>query len=90
MIEEIHSYVSGRVQGVGFRLVVNRHALYHKIRGFVRNLPDGRVEICAQGEIHAIQNFFNDIRENPGRASIDRFEEEKVRCGRLYSSFEVQ
>jgi acylphosphatase len=87
MMEEIHAVISGLVQGVGFRSLVSRYAVAHNIKGFVRNLPDGKVEICAQGAAVAIREFFNEIRQVPGRASIERFEEKKTSCGKKYSTF---
>lgn len=42
-------YFTGRVQGVGFRYVTQSIALRHPVTGFVRNLPDGRVELVAEG-----------------------------------------
>jgi acylphosphatase len=42
-------YFSGRVQGVGFRYTVKNVALQHNISGYVRNLPDGRVELVMEG-----------------------------------------
>lgn len=89
MMEEVQVQASGVVQGVGFRSLVHRYALKHGIKGFVRNLPDGRVEICAQGTKGALREFFDDIRKNPGRASIDRFDEKKGECGKIYSTFEI-
>lgn len=89
MIEQIQVYVSGIVQGVGFRSLVGRCALKHNIKGYVRNLEDGQVEICAQGTNKAIQEFFNEIQKNPGRALIERFDEQKAECIKIYSSFEV-
>ncbi len=88
-MEEIHATISGLVQGVGFRSLVKRYALAHNIKGFVRNLPDGKVEICAQGEAVAIQKFYNQIRKEPGRAAIERFEEKKVEFGIKHSAFQV-
>jgi acylphosphatase len=89
MMEEIHAKVTGLVQGVGFRSLVSRYALEHNIKGFVRNLPDGTVEICAQGAAVALKEFFNEIRKSPGRASIERLEEKKTECGIKHSSFRV-
>ncbi len=45
-----HIFYSGRVQGVGFRFTVQRAATDLDLRGWVKNLPDGRVEILAQGD----------------------------------------
>lgn len=42
-------YFSGRVQGVGFRYTVKNIALQHNISGYVKNLPDGRVELVMEG-----------------------------------------
>jgi acylphosphatase len=42
-------FFSGRVQGVGFRYTVKNIAMRHNVSGFVRNLPDGRVEVVIEG-----------------------------------------
>jgi len=44
-----HCYFSGRVQGVGFRYTVKNIAIQHNVSGFVRNMPDGRVELVLEG-----------------------------------------
>jgi len=44
-----HIIFTGRVQGVGFRFTTHRIALRHQLTGWVRNLPDGTVEMFAQG-----------------------------------------
>ena len=49
--------VSGRVQGVFYRATTARFALELKIRGYARNLPDGRVEVLAYGEETAVDAF---------------------------------
>ena len=46
----LEAFVSGEVQMVGFRMFVQRHARQLGLRGFVRNRPDGRVEVGAEGE----------------------------------------
>jgi acylphosphatase len=47
--QELHAYVNGWVQGVGYRYFVVNKALALGLRGYVRNLNDGRVEVLAQG-----------------------------------------
>lgn len=47
---QLHVYFTGIVQGVGFRYTVHRYASDMGIGGWVRNLPDGRVEMKAEGE----------------------------------------
>ncbi len=89
-MQEIHIFVSGTVQGVGFRAMVKRHALLHDIKGFVRNLSDGRVEICAQGHSEQIHQFMQTVRTKPGTAFISNIETKYTPCRETYSSFEVR
>jgi acylphosphatase len=53
----------GRVQGVGFRYTAHRIAHRHQLTGFVRNLPDGTVEMLAQGPAGDIDDYIRDIKE---------------------------
>ena len=66
--------VSGRVQGVGFRWFVLRRAEALGLRGWVRNLPDGRVEIVAAGSPEAIGDIDAAIRAGPRLARVDDVE----------------
>jgi acylphosphatase len=52
---------SGRVQGVGFRFTVQRIACRYGIRGYVRNLPDGNVEMLAQESAKNVAAMLRDI-----------------------------
>lgn len=54
---------AGRVQGVGFRATTAQIAARHPVAGYVRNLPDGRVELVCQGERSAVDRFLADVRE---------------------------
>lgn len=56
-------YYSGNVQGVGFRAMAAWIARHHPVRGWVRNLPDGRVELLADGPADAVDRFLADVRE---------------------------
>jgi acylphosphatase len=60
-------YYSGRVQGVGFRFTSQRLAADFAVGGYVRNLPDGRVELVAQGESGALDGFLAAVRSEMGR-----------------------
>lgn len=64
--------VFGRVQGVGFRYFALRAAGKHEIVGYVRNEPDGSVEILATGEEGNLENFLALIGRGPSHARIDR------------------
>jgi acylphosphatase len=58
-MQTIQLFVSGRVQGVGFRACVRRIALGMNINGTVMNLPDGRVQIIASGESIILEKFLS-------------------------------
>lgn len=89
-MQEIHIFVSGTVQGVGFRAVVKRHALLYDIKGYVRNLPDGRVEICAQGHGDQINQFIHTMQSKHGSGTISAIETKYKPMQESFSSFEVR
>lgn len=60
---------SGRVQGVGFRYTVKQVAAGYEVAGTVRNLPDGRVELVAEGARDELEAFRQGIRD----AGLDGF-----------------
>jgi len=58
-----HVIFIGRVQGVGFRFTAHRMAQRHLLTGFVHNLPDGTVEMLAQGPARDINDCIQDIKD---------------------------
>ena len=58
MITQAHIFYSGTVQGIGFRYTTQRFALELGLRGWVKNLHDGRVEILAEGKKELIEELF--------------------------------
>jgi acylphosphatase len=63
--------VRGRVQGVGFRYFVEDAASVEGVRGWVRNLPDGRVEALVEGDAEAVERMAHKIRRGPPGARVD-------------------
>lgn len=61
-----HVYYTGRVQGVGFRFAVERLARGATVRGFVRNLSDGRVELVAEGPEEHVTALLSEIQRAMG------------------------
>ncbi|MDP8253908.1 MAG: acylphosphatase [Candidatus Kaelpia aquatica] len=73
MVKRIQIYYSGRVQGVGFRFTVERIALdMRDIVGWVKNLPDGRVEVVAEAEEDDLKVFLGNIRNGIMKSYIKR------------------
>jgi len=70
MTERVHLFVSGRVQGVFFRVDTQREAQSLGLVGWVRNLPDGRVEIVAQGDAEAVRALVEWSHLGPLRAEV--------------------
>ena len=59
-------HYSGRVQGVGFRYTAHGLAQGYAVAGYVRNLPDGRVELVAEGTPEDLDEFLAAIRDALG------------------------
>jgi acylphosphatase len=66
--------VCGRVQGVFFRHTTKTRAAALGLRGWVRNLPDGRVEVLAEGSRAALELLVAFCQEGPPRARVDRLD----------------
>jgi acylphosphatase len=70
--------VSGRVQGVGFRYFAADAAAREGLHGWVRNLPDGRVEISAEGDVEAMDRFERTIRQGPRGSRVEAVDVDHV------------
>ena len=90
MIRMTRRYIiSGRVQGVGFRHFVRSQAKRMNVGGWVRNLPDGRVEAVATAEGEVLALFESAIRSGPSLASVERVETAEQSQSE-FDSFEVR
>ncbi|MGC9071821.1 MAG: acylphosphatase [Acidilobus sp.] len=78
--------VTGFVQGVGFRAYVRRHALSLGLRGYAKNMPDGSVEVVAQGDEQAIRDLIDVLRGSD--FEIDSIETAEL-SGCNYAGFRV-
>jgi acylphosphatase len=83
-------FISGDVQGVGFRFFAQRAAARHQVVGFVRNLDDGRVEALAEGPAQSVEAFKSELATGPRYSSVDHFEEITLDPSGTYSSFRIE
>lgn len=66
--------VRGRVQGVGYRAFAQQKALELGLSGYAENLPDGRVEVVAEGPKEALEVFLHHLRQGPRLARVEEVE----------------
>jgi acylphosphatase len=82
--------VSGLVQGVFFRHFTQVNARELKLRGWVRNLPDGRVEAEAVGERGLIEDLIKQLRVGPPASRVTGVEVQWLTQDPEYTSFDVR
>lgn len=67
---QLHAYVQGDVQGVGFRYFVRQRAAQLAVAGWVRNLKDGRVELMAEGSRADLEALLATVRQGPRGSQV--------------------
>jgi acylphosphatase len=82
--------ISGEVQGVGYRFFAQRAAARHQVTGYVRNLPDGRVEAVAEGPLDNVEAFKHDLATGPAFAQVENIEELHIEPTGSYSFFRIE
>ena len=85
-----HAVVTGRVQGIGFRYSAVHEARSLGILGTVANLPDGSVEVSAEGNLHSLQRFLAWLRKGPPGARIHDVEVSWAPPTGSYTRFDVE
>lgn len=73
-MKRVHLWISGNVQGVGFRASTRRRAKNNNVTGWVKNLEDGRVEAVFEGEEDNVAEVMDWAREGPAIASVEDLE----------------
>ncbi len=85
-----HYLIRGRVQGVGYRYFALDAAERHGIRGYVRNLPSGDVEVHAEGDEAALELFKSQLERGPRMARVHEVVESELPASGSYSSFLIR
>lgn len=89
MLEEIHLIFWGRVQGVGFRAIIARYAEKYGLKGTVKNLENGTVEVFGAGKRSALESFVKAIKDHKGVLSIEKIEMEYSPLKKEYPDFHI-
>lgn len=82
--------VSGRVQGVFYRASAQTQALSIGLRGWTRNLPDGRVEVFAAGTEQALDALQRWLAQGPPMAAVDTVERQPGEPAEAPATFEIR
>lgn len=82
--------ISGRVQGVGFRYFAERVANQLGIRGYVKNLSTGSVEVYAIGNENSLEQLKRHLAEGPRSARVTSLDESEETVSAEYSRFEIE
>ena len=83
-------FIRGLVQGVGYRYFAQRSAARHQVRGYVKNLPDGRVDALAQGSEPAVEAFKHDLAAGPTYSNVEEVEEIVLDPSKSFSTFRIE
>ncbi|NGX28782.1 MAG: Acylphosphatase [Candidatus Anoxychlamydiales bacterium] len=79
----------GNVQGVFFRQHVKEYADKFNIKGYVKNLSNGTVEVVAVGDRETLEKFLDDVEKKPGHGSIDNVEKKYLKTEKAFDSFDI-
>jgi len=86
----VHIFVSGRVQGVYFRANTRKRAQELGVFGWVRNLPDGRVEAVFEGDKEKVEKMVRWAKRGPFWAKINNSEIQQEDCKGEFENFEIK
>ena len=89
-MKRIHVWVSGVVQGVGFRYFTIREARKLGVSGWVKNTYDGKVEIIVEGEEWQLQELIEKVKIGPSHSSVSGVQVEKEEYKNEFTGFEVR
>jgi len=90
MLEELYVIVHGNVQGVGFRATAKQSAEKLQLSGYVCNLPDGGVELCAQGPKEKLEELVKQLKRVFGKEYILNLEITYRKATSIYPDFQIK
>ena len=90
MKKQVHLLIYGRVQGVFFRATVAEIARQLKLSGVARNLPDGSVEVVAEGEEEFLKKMIGWCHKGPVGAHVERVDIEWSEAAERFTSFGIR
>lgn len=74
MKKSVRVYIEGTVQGIFFRAFIKENAERHNVKGFVRNLEDGRIEVFLEGDLENVDKMIELCKTGPKHSIIKKTE----------------
>ncbi len=90
MKRRAHVFISGRVQGVFFRATTKRKARKRGVKGWVKNLADGRVEAIFEGEEDKVKEMIQFCHEGPRSARVEKVEVDWEDNTGIFDNFSIK
>jgi len=90
IMQRLHVLISGIVQGVGFRYYVISHARRLNVKGFVKNLDDGRVEVVAEGDSKKLEELKKLLKKGPYGSKVEDAEITTEKYENEFQDFDVR
>jgi len=88
--KQLHAIVTGYVQGVSFRYYTQREARGLGLTGWVRNRPDGAVEVLAEGSKHQLDQLVDFLNYGPSMASVEGVDVQWGPASQAFHDFEIR
>lgn len=88
-MKQAHIFVSGFVQGVGFRQFIKSRAKRLNITGWVKNLPDGRVETIFQGDKNSVEKIIKECDKGPFLSEVESVVVDWEEKKEVYKDFKI-
>jgi acylphosphatase len=88
--QQIHIIIKGMVQGIGFRYFVYQHAVRLGLKGFVRNLPNGNVEVEVSGNRSLVEELIQMVKVGPRTSRVTDVQIHIINSESNYTSFEIK
>ena len=89
-MKQIHLIIKGKVQGIFFREFTMKSARNLGLAGYVRNLPDGTVEVVAEGEEEDLKKLIAECRKGPLMAHVEDIEIEYKEPKKEFDNFYIR
>jgi len=85
-----HLFISGRVQGVGFRAFIKREATKRQVKGWAKNLSDGQVEAVLCGEKKQVKELLHKLEDGPAFARVTDIEVKDEEYWNEFDNFRIK